>query len=64
MAEAIDLTAKASEHQLDTPFYDSIRAGKPGFKLAEKFVVPPFNGKGFRVKKDRPSGSSKRKVRR
>ncbi len=50
MAEPIDLTAKASEHQLDVAFYDDIRAGKPAFRLAERFVIPPFSGRGFLVK--------------
>jgi hypothetical protein len=38
------------QHQVDKAFYDRVRAARPQFKLVDKFVVPPFSGRGFTVK--------------
>jgi uncharacterized protein YcgI (DUF1989 family) len=46
-----DLTAnRQPAFELDRAFYDAIRAAHPRARLAEKFVVEPYSGRGFLVK--------------
>lgn len=47
----IDMSQKHPRFQLDRAFYDRVRAAKPTFRLVEKLVIPPYNGRGFRVQK-------------
>ena len=51
MANYRDVSGLHPRYQLDRAFYDKVRAGKPQYKLVNKFVIPPFNGRGFKVKR-------------
>ena len=46
-----DFTLQNPQVQLDKDFYERIKASKPQFKLANTLVIPPFEGRGFIVKK-------------
>lgn len=46
-----DLTTKRPMYELDESFYDRVRTAKPGFVLLDRFVIPPYSGRGFRVEK-------------
>jgi uncharacterized protein YcgI (DUF1989 family) len=48
---ALDMSAKHPRFQLDRAFYDRLRKEKPNFRLVERFVIPPYNGRGFRLRK-------------
>ena len=37
--------------KVDKEFYDRLRAARPRFKLVDRFVIPPNEGRGFIVKK-------------
>ena len=39
------------QYALDPAFYDGVRNAKPDYALVERSVIPPNNGKGFKVKK-------------
>ena len=43
------LFSPQTEYQVNRPFYDKVRAAER--KLVHKFVIAPFNGRGFIVKK-------------
>jgi uncharacterized protein YcgI (DUF1989 family) len=42
---------RARAFQIDLSFYNEIRAAKQRFKLRDKFVIPPYSGRGFLVKR-------------
>ncbi|MFQ5874724.1 MAG: DUF1989 domain-containing protein [Dehalococcoidia bacterium] len=46
-----DFTLLDPRAQLDKDFYNRLRAAKPQYELLDRFVVPPFEGRGFRVSK-------------
>ncbi|MBI4328313.1 MAG: urea carboxylase-associated family protein [Chloroflexi bacterium] len=43
--------ALVSRYILDKGFYDRLRAARPTFRLVEQFIVPPYGGRGFTVRK-------------
>ncbi len=51
MSELRDFTEKHPRYSLDVKFYDEVRAAKAGYRLMDKFSVPPYSGLGFTVKK-------------
>src|SRR4051812_3350015 len=51
MAVGRDLTRKHPRFDLDRVFYERLRAAKPSYKMTERFVVAPYSGRGFLVKK-------------
>ncbi|MEE9198647.1 MAG: urea carboxylase-associated family protein [Dehalococcoidia bacterium] len=51
MAALRDFTLLDPRCRLDKAFYDEVRAAKPQYKLVDRFVIPPFEGQGFTVKK-------------
>ena len=46
-----DFTLLTPQAQLDREFYEGLRSGSGQFPLAERFVIPPYEGRGFRVNK-------------
>jgi len=36
-------------YQLDRDFYEDLLAAKPNFRLVDKFLVPAYEGKGFKI---------------
>ena len=42
---------REERYQPDKAFYDNIRAAKPQYKRVSKFVISPYSGRGFIVKK-------------
>ena len=46
-----DFTLLDPRAMLDTDFYDNLRAGKPRHKLIDRFIIPPYEGRGFIVKR-------------
>lgn len=42
---------KLPQYELDTSFYDEVRAAKPRYELVDRFELPPLSGRGFTVKK-------------
>ena len=48
MPELKDLSEMQPRYQVDQAFCDRVRAAS-GHKLLDKFVIPPFNGRGFKV---------------
>jgi len=49
MGNLRDFTLLQPRAQLDRSFYDKLRAAKHGFRLVDRFVIPPFEGRGFTV---------------
>ena len=47
MPKLRDFTLLDPRAQLDKGFYDRLRAARPHYKLTERFVIPPFEGRGF-----------------
>ena len=47
MAKLRDFTLLDPRAQLDKSFYDRLRAARPHYRLTERFVIPPFEGRGF-----------------
>ncbi len=37
--------------RLDKAFYDKVRSGSSQHELVDRFVIPPFSGRGFNVMK-------------
>lgn len=50
-AGLLDLTVKHPRYALDPSFYDMIRAARPHHRLVEGFVIPPYSGRGTRVRR-------------
>lgn len=46
-----DLAKKRPEYQLDRDFYETVRAAKPRYQLLDRFIISPYTGRGFLVKK-------------
>ncbi len=51
MVACRDLTQKHPRYELDLGFYDRVRAARPSYKMTDSFVIPPYNGRGFIVRK-------------
>jgi uncharacterized protein YcgI (DUF1989 family) len=51
VTKQLDLTVKHPRYALDKDFYDKVRIGRSGHRLVEQFVIPPYNGRGVRVRK-------------
>ena len=51
MAASKNAAEVQPKFRLDKAFYDKVRAATPQFKLADKFIIPAFSGRGFIVKK-------------
>ena len=51
MVEVRDLSVQQPAYQLDTAFYESVQAARPRYKLVDKYVIPPFSGRGSVVQK-------------
>jgi uncharacterized protein YcgI (DUF1989 family) len=47
MAKLRDFTLLDPRAQLDKGFYDGLRAARPHYRLTERFVIPPYEGRGF-----------------
>jgi uncharacterized protein YcgI (DUF1989 family) len=50
MSGTRDASATLPAYQLDTAFYSEIRRSKDRHRRAERFLIPPYNGRGFIVK--------------
>ena len=50
MTSERQLTFESGQSVLDKTFYDNLRAARPQYKAVDKFVIPPFNGRGVIVK--------------
>ncbi len=46
-----DSSATVPKYQIDKDFYTSVREAKDRHKLIDRFVIPPYNGRGFIVKR-------------
>jgi uncharacterized protein YcgI (DUF1989 family) len=46
-----DASEALPPYRLDTGFYTKVRNAKDQYKLTERIVIPPYNGKGFIVKR-------------
>jgi len=46
-----DLTEKQPAYRLDKSFYDKVRAASSQRAPVDRFVIPPYSGRGFMVKK-------------
>ena len=44
-----DISTSQPRLRLDRTFYDKVRAGRSHYKLVDKFIIPPNNGRGFIV---------------
>lgn len=53
MSVCRDLSQKDSRYELDVGFYEALRAAKGSYERAETFVIPPYSGHGFIVRKGR-----------
>jgi uncharacterized protein YcgI (DUF1989 family) len=51
VAKLRDASETLPQYALDREFYAKIRAGAGGFRQVERFVIPPFNGRGFIVRR-------------
>ncbi|MCH7997282.1 MAG: urea carboxylase-associated family protein [Chloroflexi bacterium] len=51
MATLRDFTLLTPRAQLDKGFYDKLRESKSRYKPLDRFVIPPFEGRGFLVNK-------------
>ncbi|MEE9198537.1 MAG: urea carboxylase-associated family protein [Dehalococcoidia bacterium] len=49
MAALRDIGMMQASAKLDGTFYERVRAARPRYKLVDRLVVPPFEGRGFRV---------------
>jgi uncharacterized protein len=47
MSKLRDFTLLNPLAQLDKGFYDGVRAARPHYRLTERFVIPPYEGRGF-----------------
>src|SRR5690242_10792968 len=45
-----DSSATLPQYQIDKTFYENVRLAKERHKLVDRFVIPPYNGRGFIVK--------------
>ena len=50
MVDVRDLSIQQPAYQLDKAFYEGVRTARPQYKLLDKWIIPPFNGRGFVVK--------------
>jgi uncharacterized protein len=51
VADLVDLSSQQPPYQLDKAFYDRIREAKSRYRLADKFVIPPYSGRAVIVSK-------------
>lgn len=51
MAPLRDFTILIPQARLDRAFYERLRASRGSFRLVERFVIPPFEGRGFLVRR-------------
>jgi uncharacterized protein len=51
MAVLRDFTLLQPRAQLDSAFYDRLRATSPASPMRDRFTIPPFQGRGFIVRK-------------
>jgi uncharacterized protein len=51
MTTTRDASKLVTQYRVDKTFYDKLWAAKQRFQLIDGFVIPPYTGRGFRVKK-------------
>jgi uncharacterized protein YcgI (DUF1989 family) len=51
VADLTDLSRQQQPYRLDHAFYDRVRAAKSQYRLLEKFVIPPYNGRAVIVRR-------------
>ena len=50
--------------RMDIEFYDNVRVRVSERKLLQRSIIPPNNGRGFRVDKGKLSKSSRKRARK